>query len=286
MLEYARSDTHFLLFIYDNLRHALVDRALSPTHAKVSLSAPPPTVSASSDPAHAFINHVLAKSAETCLRVYTKEPCDAIRDKKWGESPGATGIPKSVYEAVHEWRDRVAREEDESTLYVMPSRHLLKISEAPPGDVPMLLRMLVDQRQQQQVSDVVKRRGKELVEVIKRAVKRGQQLRAASAEKQRRPLDAVSRGPPRHCLAPSHAMCSSLFVQDTNDAAVSLFAKKSTLFGGMAFNRGVSAFEDGTTRFRTVLTTVSEVLPKVPVVSVFFFALLGKELRDGIFEAG
>lgn len=205
MLEYARSDTHFLLFIYDNLRNALLDRATSrsrsssppssanPTTAPSSssnsaqLSVPPPTATVSTSPAHALINHVLARSAETCLRVYAKEPYDHISGsgsngwdtlaKKWNKpfftassspSPGNNilAMQKAVYRAVHWWREKVAREEDESTRYVLPNQFLFRIAEAPPGDLAALLRLFGSS-----VPAVVKRRAKELLDAVRDAVK-------------------------------------------------------------------------------------------------------------------
>jgi len=131
--------------------------------------------------------------------VYTKEPYDAVSGsgpngwdglaKNWNKpsmmATGSENVQRMVYRAVHEWRDRVAREADESTQYVIPNRYLFKIAEAPPQDVVVLLRMVGDQQyqqpqqpqqqqqqqQQQQVSDVVKRRGKELIKVMKHVVK-------------------------------------------------------------------------------------------------------------------
>jgi len=124
MLTYAQSDTHFLLYIYDKLRGALLDKAQG---------LPP------SDPneAKTFIRTVLSRSARTSLRLHEVEAYDRESGsgsggwdtlaKKWNKSeltaaggrsydssengPGALG---AVYRAVHQWREIVAREEDES----------------------------------------------------------------------------------------------------------------------------------------------------------------------------
>lgn len=75
---------------------------------------------------------------------------------------------KSVYQAVHEWRERVAREEDESTRYVMPNPYLFKIAQAPfPRDVSDLMRIL---GVQPPPPVVVKRRVNELFEVMRQVV--------------------------------------------------------------------------------------------------------------------
>ena len=117
MLLYARSDTHFLLFIYDNLRNTLLDRA------QTSASETP-----SSDAAHTLVHEVLARSETTALRIYEKE----VSDEEEGSGPGGwdtlakkwnkgslmkdalPSLQKELYRRLHGWRDRVARDEDES----------------------------------------------------------------------------------------------------------------------------------------------------------------------------
>lgn len=101
MLYYARSDTHYLLFVYDCLRNLLVEGA---------------------DGAPDLVRQVLTASEQTAGRVFERELYDEetgfgpngwdIFAKKYGKKP--IGAVKSVLLAVHSWRDRVAREEDES----------------------------------------------------------------------------------------------------------------------------------------------------------------------------
>lgn len=125
MLHYARSDTHFLLYIYDNLRNALIDRA------QTSPPEPSPLVPTNSDPAHALIHHVLSRSRETSLRVYEREVYDEDEGsgpggwdtlaRKWNKRTLTRSAPKSaekeIYKNLHAWRDRVSREDDESRGY-------------------------------------------------------------------------------------------------------------------------------------------------------------------------
>jgi exosome complex exonuclease RRP6 len=129
MLKYARADTHFLLHIYDNLRNALLDRA-------VSRSASPTSRAGSPTAPDVFVREVLSRSTETALRVYSLEPYDEeggtgmigwdTLARKWNKPAlgidGVPGVQREVFRAVHMWRDRVAREEDESTGFaVTPS---------------------------------------------------------------------------------------------------------------------------------------------------------------------
>jgi len=80
-----------------------------------------------------LLEEALARSAETALKVYSKEPYDAGEGsgsggwdtlaKRWNKialtagGPGVSigGMQREVYKRVHWWRERVAREEDEST---------------------------------------------------------------------------------------------------------------------------------------------------------------------------
>ncbi|KAJ6579470.1 ribonuclease H-like domain-containing protein [Mycena vulgaris] len=178
MLQYARSDTHFLLFIYDNLRNALLDRA-------VSSRSPSPAPPSSTPPAQALIRQALARSEETALRTYEKEAYDAERGggsggwdtlaRKWNkgalvaaaETPrGTETLQRAVYRCVHGWRDTVARADDESTRYVLPNHYLFQLAERPPADMAALLQMF------QSVPPVVRRRAKELLEAIRACLQR------------------------------------------------------------------------------------------------------------------
>ncbi|KAF8148190.1 hypothetical protein B0H34DRAFT_737252 [Crassisporium funariophilum] len=189
MLQYARSDTHFLLFIYDNLRNALLDRSQS--QSRSPSSSPPPFASSSSSPnaARGMLNQAIARSAETSLRVYTKEPYDVLEGggpggwdtlaKKWnkialtagGPGVGIAAMQREVYRSVHGWRERVAREEDESTRYVLQNHFLFQLAEQPPADMAALLSIF-----RSSVPPVVRRRAKELLDIVREAVKRGMAL--------------------------------------------------------------------------------------------------------------
>jgi exosome complex exonuclease RRP6 len=115
MAKYTHADTHFLHYIYDNLRNALLDLAVS--------------CSASPMAPDALVREVLSPSAEIALRVYAPDPYDAeggtgfngwgTPARRWNKAAlGIDGFPsmrREVFRAVHVSRDRVAREQDEST---------------------------------------------------------------------------------------------------------------------------------------------------------------------------
>ncbi|KAF4621790.1 hypothetical protein D9613_012206 [Agrocybe pediades] len=184
MLKYARSDTHFLLYIYDNLRNALLDR--SKTQSQSRSPSPPVASSSTSTPPRSLLDEALSRSAETSLRVYSKEPYDAAEGsgsggwdtlaKKWnktaltagGPGVGLGALQREVYRSVHWWRERAAREEDESTRYVLQNHVLFLMAEQPPADMAALLAIF-----KSSIPPIVKRRAKELLTVVKEAVKRG-----------------------------------------------------------------------------------------------------------------
>ena len=188
MLLYARSDTHFLLFIYDNLRNALLDRART---------SPFETLSPSSDAEHTLIHEVLARSETTTLRIYEKE----LPDEENGSGPGGwdtlakkwnkgslmrdalPSLQRELYTRLHGWRDRVARDEDESrtygsnystclpdadefwSRYILSNNYLFQLAEHPPADMAALLAAFKN------IPPVARRRAKELFDLINTCVK-------------------------------------------------------------------------------------------------------------------
>jgi exosome complex exonuclease RRP6 len=157
MFYYARSDTHFLLYIYDNLRNQLVERS-------------EPTIDEENR-----IELVLQKSKETSLLRYESQ----IYDEKTGRGAGGWysvlyKMPSllskeqfSVFRAVHAWRDTIARQDDDSTNYVMPNHVIFTLAKLMPTDLMSLHNAL------RPISHNVKSRVEELLEVIKDAKENG-----------------------------------------------------------------------------------------------------------------
>lgn len=152
MLRYARSDTHFLLYIYDNLRNALLDRA---------------------NDEHTLLKTCLERSSETTLRVPEAE----VYDYNTGQGPGGwnslmnkwgrafAGSQLAVFKAVHSWRDKAARTEDESTRYVLPNHYVFQIAERVPADLPALLGIF------RPVPPLMRVKANELLDVIRDAAR-------------------------------------------------------------------------------------------------------------------
>lgn len=134
MLTYARSDTHFLLYIFDNIRNALLE------HKATGYVAP-------EDPESNKMKYTLEQSKETALRLYERESYDAENGmgtigwrNMFGRSNDSLNVMQvAVFKAVHNWRDTTARMEDEGHHYVMPKHQIFTLAREMPTDVPGIL---------------------------------------------------------------------------------------------------------------------------------------------------
>lgn len=147
MFYYARSDTHFLLYIYDRVRNELVER------------------SDRSDPEKDLIEYALQKSKETSLDRYT--PFTADPETGEGARGWSNFLYKShlrlsgeqfaVYRALHKWRDEVARQQDENPTFIMPPQVMMEIAKILPNDPKALWSLLGNsssQKAKQSVEDL------------------------------------------------------------------------------------------------------------------------------------
>ncbi|KAI1310556.1 exosome nuclease subunit [Mortierella claussenii] len=127
MFNYARSDTHFLLYIYDRMRNALLDKSNPTTHN--------------------LIHAALLRSSQTSLKVHEKE----VYDAEGGDGPNGwrnmyskwnralNNLQFAVFKALHAWRDQTARDEDESLRYVLPNHMLFTLAERMPEEAANVL---------------------------------------------------------------------------------------------------------------------------------------------------
>ncbi|KAK6953231.1 hypothetical protein Daesc_005531 [Daldinia eschscholtzii] len=157
MFYYARSDTHYLLYIYDMMRNELLQQP-------------------SEESGHNLMNQVLDKSKETSLRRYETSAYDAENGQGpfgWynlliRQSAGKFSREQfAVFRAVHKWRDEIARREDESSLYVMSNATLFDIARRMPPD-PKALHSLLDA-----TSHIAKREAFNLFKIISKAKAQG-----------------------------------------------------------------------------------------------------------------
>ncbi len=159
LLDYARSDTHYLLYIYDCMRNELIERS---------------DYSLANNEGDKILQ-VLGKSLETALQRYEYPTYDT----ELGQGP--VGWYKlllrtpalfakdqfAVFRAVHQWRDEVAREQDDSVHYVMPSHQVFSLGREMPTNRAALLGLA------QPTSQTLRLRTDELVSVIVNAKESG-----------------------------------------------------------------------------------------------------------------
>jgi exosome complex exonuclease RRP6 len=122
LLEYARSDTHYLLYIFDEVRNLLVNY---------------------STPDNNLVDHVLRGSKKEALQVYHRFNYDLDSGRGshgWFNmftERQSTFTPQqfAVFRALHHWRDSKAREWDESPNYIIPNKALWTLAEIMPKNM-------------------------------------------------------------------------------------------------------------------------------------------------------
>lgn len=115
MIHYARDDTHYLLYIYDKVREALWERGNGqPTQLQV----------------------VWQRSKDICLKKYIKPIFseDSYLELYRRQKKHLNTQQLTAFKLLFAWRDKMARQEDESTGYVLPNHMLMKIAEELPKE--------------------------------------------------------------------------------------------------------------------------------------------------------
>ncbi|KAG2381264.1 hypothetical protein C9374_006253 [Naegleria lovaniensis] len=153
MVKYAREDTHYLLYIYDRLRHDMFFK---------------PNLSSSVSGVERM-EEVLVRSRELCMRRYEKELFTETSYlgliNKFTRS--IRNINEKVIRVLYKWRDTVARKDDESVRYVLPDHMILSIAEQTPTEVSKLLTCC------NPVPKLVRRDAKVIVNLISKALNDG-----------------------------------------------------------------------------------------------------------------
>ncbi|CAI9289671.1 unnamed protein product [Lactuca saligna] len=116
MLRYAREDTHYLLYVYDLMKKRLLSSSTDPNNPD------------------ALLVEVYQRSYDVCMQLYEK---DILTENSYLNIYGLheadlNGQQLSIVAALCEWRDIVARAEDESTGYVLPNKILIEIAKKMP----------------------------------------------------------------------------------------------------------------------------------------------------------
>ncbi|TYJ00879.1 hypothetical protein E1A91_A13G115700v1 [Gossypium mustelinum] len=160
MLRYAREDTHFLLYIYDLMRIKLLSMPMEPEHCDAALV------------------EVYKKSSDVCMQLYEKE---LLTENSYLhiyglQAAGLNSEQLSIVSGLYEWRDHIARSEDESTGYVLPNKILIEIAKQMPVTAGKLRRLLKSRL------PYVERNLGAVVSIIKRSMQNAVSFEAAAQQ--------------------------------------------------------------------------------------------------------
>ncbi|KAL8210420.1 hypothetical protein R6Q57_004857 [Mikania cordata] len=126
MLRYATEDTHYLLYIYDLMKRRLLSSSTDP------------------DCPEAPLVEVYQRSYDICMQLYQKE---ILTENSYLSLYGLhaadlNGQQLAIVAGLCEWRDVIARSEDESTGYILPNKVLIEIAKQTPVTTGKLRHLL------------------------------------------------------------------------------------------------------------------------------------------------
>ncbi|XP_050235481.1 protein RRP6-like 2 [Mercurialis annua] len=126
MLRYGREDTHYLLYIYDLMRAELLSKPNEPE----SFDSP--------------LVEVYRRSYDVCMHLYEKELLtESSYLHIYGvQDAGFNAQQLAIVAGLCEWRDVIARTEDESTGFILPNKILIEIAKQMPVTPQKLRRAL------------------------------------------------------------------------------------------------------------------------------------------------
>ena len=175
-LHYARADTHFLLYCYDRLKQELKDLKFSTVENFLMVPLP------SSSPENG-IGLALERSRRLCLLQYEKE---LLKEDSFllhyhrgcGKEGTLNDERLSVFAALYEWRDQVAREEDESLGYILSRRIMWEIARSLPITEYELSRAVGKS------APAIQRRSKQVLQLIQESRKPDRIARVSAIKKE------------------------------------------------------------------------------------------------------
>lgn len=172
MLRYAREDTHYLLHIYDLMRVRLLCPA------------------SGSDYSESALVEVYQRSYDICMQLYEK---DVMTDSSflyiYGlQDANLNAQQLAVVAGLCEWRDVVARTEDESTGYILPNKTLLEIAKQMPLTTSSLHQLVKLKHQ------YVERHLDSVVSIVKHSIQNASAYEAIAEQLKEAYTEATSAG--------------------------------------------------------------------------------------------
>ncbi|GJQ87053.1 Rrp6 [Trypoxylus dichotomus] len=120
LIDYAREDTHYLIYLYEVLKNELLKQGNNQDN---------------------ILKSVIQKSTEICKKTYIKPILNSDSHLDFYRKCKRLFDNKQMFalKELYQWRDKIAREEDESTGYVLPNHMLLQIAEVLPREMQGIL---------------------------------------------------------------------------------------------------------------------------------------------------
>lgn len=120
MIKYARQDTHYLLYLYDVLSNELLKRG---------------------NESRNLLRSVYTKSSLLCLSTYRKPAMEKDAHLSILRKSGILLNARQLFalEQLYRWRDKLAREEDESYGYILPNHMMLQLAQSLPREIQGIL---------------------------------------------------------------------------------------------------------------------------------------------------
>lgn len=120
LIKYAREDTHYLIYVYDMIKNDLLEQANGNTN---------------------LMKAVFQLSTEVCKRRFTKPTIreDSHLDMFRKSRRVFDNRQLFALKEIYQWRDKLARQEDESFGYILPNHMMLQIAESLPREMQGIL---------------------------------------------------------------------------------------------------------------------------------------------------
>nr|CAH7712203.1 unnamed protein product [Callosobruchus chinensis] len=118
--QYARGDTHYLIYIYQMMKNDLLKKANGQDNLLMSVINSSTEICKKRYFKPVFKEDIYMDFYRKCKRLFDNRQLYALKE-------------------LYKWRDEIAREEDESTGYVLPNHMLLQISESLPREMQGIL---------------------------------------------------------------------------------------------------------------------------------------------------
>ncbi|XP_067617053.1 exosome complex component 10 homolog [Eurosta solidaginis] len=120
LISYARQDTHYLIYIYDRITNDLLEASNQQSN---------------------LLRNIYQRSTEICKKRYVKPSVSADSHMDLYRKSKRVFDNRQLFalREIFQWRDSVARQEDESYGYVLPNHMLLQISESLPREMQGIL---------------------------------------------------------------------------------------------------------------------------------------------------